>query len=135
MDKNLFNDTTQGLLEAVSIKNGFFTAKKTDEIPEKIKVLTYLNDDEQRKTSQKYKDILNTFIGNSKEKESFVKRLQNIPESYFAFEIAVLTHVEKSDTKYEAVKNFMDENTNATTSEILKFITNQPDFGKAMANN
>ena len=60
--------------------------------------------------------------------EEFTKTLNNIPGSYYAFTAAVLSYVKKNRARYEKVDNFIRNNPDAFTSEILSFISDQEDF-------
>lgn len=60
--------------------------------------------------------------------DAFVIRLNNVVDSYYGFVVAVLTYVKNKEARLEVVERFMDENPSALTSDILEFITEQPDF-------
>ena len=60
--------------------------------------------------------------------EEFTKRLNNIQDTYYGFIVAVLTYVKKSPSRLNAVEEFMDQNPNALTADILEFISDQDDF-------
>ncbi|MBO4280764.1 MAG: hypothetical protein J5872_02835 [Lachnospiraceae bacterium] len=55
-------------------------------------------------------------------------RLQAVPDSYYDFVVAVLTYVKKKQSRMDKVSEYLDNNPNATTSDILWFISNQEDF-------
>lgn len=60
--------------------------------------------------------------------ESFVIMLNNIDGSYYGFVVAVLSYVKKNQLRFDKVKAFIEENKNATTSDVLLFISQQNDF-------
>lgn len=60
--------------------------------------------------------------------ETFTIRLNNVPDSYYGFVVAVLTYVKKKEGRLSAVMNFMDEKPNALSFDILNFISSQADF-------
>lgn len=55
-------------------------------------------------------------------------RLNNVEDSYYGFVAGVLTYVKKKESRYTKVKDSMDNNPSALTSDILEFISNQDDF-------
>lgn len=60
--------------------------------------------------------------------EEFTIKLNQIEDSYYDFVVAVLTYVNKKQSRYEAVRGFMDANPEALSSDILEFIADQDDF-------
>lgn len=60
--------------------------------------------------------------------EAFTIKLNNVVDSYYGFVVAVLTYVKKKESRLEAVKNFMNNNPSALSSDILEFISGQDDF-------
>ena len=59
--------------------------------------------------------------------EDFAIKLNNVTDSYYGFVIAVLTYVNKKDSRLKAVDSFMN-NPFALSSDILEFISKQDDF-------
>lgn len=55
-------------------------------------------------------------------------KLNNVEDSYYGFVAGVLTYVKKKESRYIKVNDFIDNNPNALTSDILEFISNQEDF-------
>ena len=55
-------------------------------------------------------------------------RLNGVQDSYYGFVVAVLTYVKKNRSRLEAVSSFMNENPEALSSDILKFISDRDDF-------
>ncbi len=60
--------------------------------------------------------------------EDFKTTLENIEDSYYGFVAAVITYVQKKQSRFDAVSSFIINNPKALSSDILQFITNQPDF-------
>ena len=60
--------------------------------------------------------------------EEFTIRLNNVEDSYYGFVVAVLTYVKRKASRLEAVTEYMDNNPNSLTSDILGFISQQDDF-------
>ena len=57
------------------------------------------------------------------------KKLLEIKDSYYGFVVAVLTYINNNKEKrYDIVKEFLEKNPSAGTSEILEFISDQEDF-------
>ncbi len=60
--------------------------------------------------------------------EEFTKRLTNIPGSYFNFVVGIITYAKKNPQRMNNINKFLDEHPDATTSDIVYFVINQPDF-------
>ena len=60
--------------------------------------------------------------------EELSRRLNNVEDSYHDFVVAVLTYVKKKTSRFESVKEYMDNNPDALSADILGFISNQDDF-------
>ncbi len=60
--------------------------------------------------------------------EEFTIMLNNIEDSYYDFIVAVLTYVKKKQRRFDVVKEFIENNPTALTSDILAFISEQEDF-------
>lgn len=58
----------------------------------------------------------------------FTIKLNNIKDSYYGFVVAVLTYVKKKPSRFNIVKEYIDNNPEALTSDILSFISDQDDF-------
>jgi hypothetical protein len=54
--------------------------------------------------------------------------LNNVKDSYYDFVVAVLNYARKKQSRLENVKDFMISNPDASTSDILEYISNQADF-------
>ncbi|MBR0435214.1 MAG: hypothetical protein IJK13_04345 [Lachnospiraceae bacterium] len=60
--------------------------------------------------------------------EELVNKLNQIPDSYFGFIAGVITYVKRKPERLEKVMHFLDTSKTLTTSDILEFIADQPDF-------
>ncbi|MCR5837064.1 MAG: hypothetical protein K6G88_11205 [Lachnospiraceae bacterium] len=60
--------------------------------------------------------------------KEFVLKLENISDSYYDFVVAVLTYVKKKSVRYDKVNDYLENNPNALTSDVLAFISEQDDF-------
>ena len=56
------------------------------------------------------------------------KLLNNVSDTYEDFVIAILHYAKKKNSRLDAVLTYMKENPNATSSDIVYFISTQPDF-------
>lgn len=66
--------------------------------------------------------------------EEFAIALQKVSDSYDDFVIGVMAYVKKKPEHLDDVKKFMENNPKASSSDILKFISDQPDFFEIMHN-
>ena len=60
--------------------------------------------------------------------ESLVIRLNNVSDSYYGFVTAVMTYVNNKLSRLDKVTAYMDNNPDASCSDILEFISNQDGF-------
>ena len=60
--------------------------------------------------------------------KEFAIKLNNIPSLYNSFTTAVLNYVKKKPSRFETVKNFMKSLPSSNSSDVLLFISQQPDF-------
>ena len=60
--------------------------------------------------------------------EELRKKLEGVSDTYLDFILGVMTYCKKKDERLRAVMKFMDDNPLATSSEIIDFIADQPDF-------
>lgn len=65
--------------------------------------------------------------------DEFTTKLNTVQGSYYGFVVAVLTYVKNNTSRLETVDRYMNSNPNATTSDILMFISNQDDFYESAA--
>ena len=60
--------------------------------------------------------------------KKFTIRLNDVRDSYYGFIVAVLNYVNKKSSRLEVVEKYMDDNPDALSSDILRFISEQEDF-------
>ena len=60
--------------------------------------------------------------------EELTIMLNSVEDSYYGFIVAVLSYVKKKQERYDKVKNFIESNPGALSSDILEFISDQEDF-------
>ncbi|MBQ1871049.1 MAG: hypothetical protein II147_02550 [Lachnospiraceae bacterium] len=63
--------------------------------------------------------------------EELYNKLIAVPDSYFAFVMGILAYAKKKPAKIPVIINFINENENITSSDIIEFISLQPDFHEA----
>lgn len=56
------------------------------------------------------------------------KMLNEIEDSYFDFVSAILHYAEKKPTRLEAVVEFLKGNPGISSADVIKFVSDQPDF-------
>lgn len=54
--------------------------------------------------------------------------LNNISDSYFDFVSAVMGYAQKKRSRLDSVKQYIENNPNASSSDIVAFISSQEDF-------
>ena len=62
--------------------------------------------------------------------KEFAGRLANVRDANYDFAVRILTYVKENKSHLEAVKLFMDENPDASSSDISEFISKQDDINK-----
>ena len=55
-------------------------------------------------------------------------RLLRIEGAYHAFIVGIMVYAEKKQSRVDAIAQFLDENPDATTSDVVEFVSHQPDF-------
>ncbi len=60
--------------------------------------------------------------------EELVNKLNAIPDSYFGFVLGIMTYAKKKPSRLQKVLRFIDSSDNLTTSDVVKFVIDQPDF-------
>jgi hypothetical protein len=60
--------------------------------------------------------------------EELYNMLNSIQDTYFEFVDSVLSYVKKKPERLIEVKEYMQLNSNLTSSDILHFISTRPDF-------
>lgn len=62
--------------------------------------------------------------------EELVNKLNSIPDSYFGFVAGVVAYVKKKPSRIDKVMAYLNENDGLSSSDVLKFIADQPDFNE-----
>ena len=60
--------------------------------------------------------------------EELTKRLEAVEDSYFAFVAGVVAYARTSEEHVHLIIEFLDQNPDALSSEVLEFVASQPDF-------
>lgn len=60
--------------------------------------------------------------------DTLISRLNSIPNAYFEFIDSVADYAEIKPEHLTLLMGFLDENPAATVTDVLKFISDQPDF-------
>ena len=62
--------------------------------------------------------------------DELYERLNKIPDSYFAFVLGIVSYVKMKPSRLDVVLTFLRDNENAKSSDVVKFISEQPDFNE-----
>ena len=60
--------------------------------------------------------------------DELYKKLNAIPDSYFGFVAGIITYVKQKPERLERVMAFLDSSDGLTSSDVVKFVAEQPDF-------
>ncbi len=60
--------------------------------------------------------------------EELINKLNSVPGSYFGFVAAISTYAKKKQSRLVNVLKYLNEHPNATTSDVIEFVSDQPDF-------
>lgn len=60
--------------------------------------------------------------------ENLIQRLNLIPNSYYEFVDTVVDYAGSKESHFSTITEYLNSNPSATPSDILKFISFQPDF-------
>ena len=60
--------------------------------------------------------------------EQLIQKLNSIPNSYFEFVDSVVDYAQIKNDHMTLVLDFLEGNPDATPSDVIKFISYQPDF-------
>ena len=60
--------------------------------------------------------------------EELYKKLNAFPDAYFGFVIGVITYAKQKPERVGKILEYLDSSENLSTSDIIKFISDQPDF-------
>ena len=56
------------------------------------------------------------------------KKLRNISDSYQGFVMGMITYAKEAPAKRTRLENFLDQNPQASASEIIEYVCSFPDF-------
>lgn len=74
------------------------------------------------------KEITN-FLNNIPHKyHSLINLLKNIPGVYDDFILGIYVYVKKNDNRLNKVLSYLENNENYTSSDVIDFISSEPDF-------
>lgn len=65
---------------------------------------------------------------NSPEMAELKERLDEVKDAYVDFQAAIISYAKKKPERHDKVMDFLKRNPSAMSSDILEFISNQPDF-------
>ena len=65
--------------------------------------------------------------------EELTRMLNDVNDAYYEFVTAILHYAEKKPSRLEMVKQFLMTHKNASSSDIIKFVSEQPDFTEDIA--
>ena len=60
--------------------------------------------------------------------EELTKLLNNVQGSYYDFIVAMLHYAKKKKSRLIVLTDFIKKNKDLTTSDIIEFVSSQPDF-------
>ena len=60
--------------------------------------------------------------------DALISRLNSIPNSYYEFVDSVVDYAKSKASHLEVIMQYLDDNEESTPSDIIKFISTQPDF-------
>ena len=60
--------------------------------------------------------------------EEIYNMIAAIPDAYFEFIDSVMSYVKKKPERIKTVAKYLKENDELNSSDVLRFIINQPDF-------
>ena len=60
--------------------------------------------------------------------DELLNRLNNVSDTYAGFVMGVITYAKKKPERLSKVLQFMEDNPEAKSSDIVEFIVEQPDF-------
>ena len=60
--------------------------------------------------------------------EELVNKLNAIPDSYFGFVMGIISYAKRKPERLDKVLRYLNETPNPTSSDVVKFVMDQPDF-------
>ena len=67
--------------------------------------------------------------------EELYNRLNAFPDTYFAFVMTVIMYAKTKPERLKNVMNYINSSDSLTTSDVIHFISVQPDFHEFCANS
>lgn len=67
--------------------------------------------------------------------KELMQRLSNIPDIYDDFIVGIVNYAKRSPEHIVVLNNYMNENDDLRTSDIVDFVMSQPDFHSFSAAN
>lgn len=62
--------------------------------------------------------------------KELIEKISLIPDVYDDFIFGVVNYAKRKPQNIKAVSDFIDRNKNVTTSDVVEFIAEQPDFNE-----
>ena len=62
--------------------------------------------------------------------QELIEKLNSIPNSYFDFVSAIVSYAKKKPERLKSVLQFLDENPDASSSDVIYFVSTREDFGE-----
>lgn len=60
--------------------------------------------------------------------EELYDKLNAIPDSYFGFVMGIISYAKRKPERLDKVLQFINDNSDLTPSDVVKFVIDQPDF-------
>ena len=60
--------------------------------------------------------------------KELIQQLSSIPDAYDDFILGTINYAKKDPSHIDALINYIKNNTNLTSSDVIAFIMSQPDF-------
>lgn len=60
--------------------------------------------------------------------DELIQKLYAFPNSYFGFVAGISTYARKNPERLKKVLDYIDSNSDLTTSDVVRFVSSQPDF-------
>ena len=67
--------------------------------------------------------------------KELIQQLSNISDAYDDFILGTINYAKKGPSHIEILKNYMSGKSNLTSSDVIAFIMDQPDFHNFSATN
>ena len=87
--------------------------------------------DEERQRNKKNEEIIRnykSFVKDNEKLQKLMVRLEEVSGSYPSFVLAALQYAERNTENTDKLHEFLDKNPTASTSDILYYVSVQPDF-------